>query len=75
MQQPTVIAPQSLLKFEVLADYLKALSNPILIETFGQNCGTPNACQTVTDTWAQTLAGYLSAQGVPPGRITAVGRG
>ena len=75
VQQPTVIAPQFLLKLDLLADYLKSLSNPVVIETFGQGCGSPNACQTVTETWAQTLAQYLIAQGVAQSRITPVGRG
>jgi outer membrane protein OmpA-like peptidoglycan-associated protein len=75
VKQPAAIAPQALLKLDLLADYLKALNNPLLIETFGQACGSPAACQSVTDEWAQTLARYLVAQGVPQSRITAVGRG
>jgi outer membrane protein OmpA-like peptidoglycan-associated protein len=74
-EQPTVIASQSLLKLDLLADYLVPLNNQILIETFGQGCGTSAACQAVTETWAQTLAQYLMAQGIPQSRITAVGRG
>jgi outer membrane protein OmpA-like peptidoglycan-associated protein len=74
-QQPTVIAPGSLLKLDLLADYLKRLPNQILIETFGQGCGSAAACQSVTETWAQTLARHLEAQGVPMSRMTPVGRG
>lgn len=74
-QQPTAIAPGSLLKLDLLADYLKRLPNQILIETFGQGCGSAAACQSVTETWAQTLARHLEAQGVPMSRMTPVGRG
>ncbi len=75
VQQPTQILPQSLLKIDLLADYLKPLSNHLLIETFAQGCGSAVACRQVTEQWAQTLAEYLIAQGVARERIAAYGRG
>jgi outer membrane protein OmpA-like peptidoglycan-associated protein len=71
----TEIAPSQLLRLEVLSDYLRSLGKPVLVETYAQGCGSPAACRTLTESYAEAMVEYLEQQGVPAALIKSAPRG